>query len=425
MIGFEQRDDSDADIRNLRDVTGEESKREAAANCFYPILVKDNKIVGFGDVSNKAYHPESVNIHNDNGIIEVYPIDPQGVERKWRFARQTVESIENELIVNFLSKRKVYDIKRKKTTFNFKTVWTDSKYFANNQGTQILNNIIGQDKFSYPKSLYTVMDSIRAIGYNEDNPIFLDYFAGSGTTGHAIININRENKENSKYILIEMGTYFNSATKPRIQKVIYTNNWKKEAPQDKEGISQIVKYHDLESYEDVLNNLILKRTSEQEALVSNDMFKDDYLLSYMLDMETKDSLLNVDAFKNPFNYKLNITRNNESEETVIDLVETFNYLIGLHATTIRTIRGFKVIEGITNITNEQTLVIWRNSDENNNEALNDFFTKMEYSTRDTEFDRIYVNGDNHLENLKIGDEKWKVVLIEEEFQKRMFDVDNI
>ena len=74
---------------------------------------------------------------------------------------------------------------------------------------------------------------------------------------------------------------------------------------------------------------------------------------------------------------------------------------------------------------EETLVIWRNTEEKSNKDLNDFFSKMEFSTRDTEFDRIYVNGDNHLENLKIGDEKWKVVLIEEEFTKRMFDVQDV
>ena len=77
-------------------------------------------------------------------------------------------------------------------------------------------------------------------------------------------------------------------------------------------------------------------------------FKDEYLLSYMLDVESRYSLLNLDAFKNPFNYKLNITRNNESQETVIDIVETFNYLIGLHVKTMQTIRGFKVVTGISN-----------------------------------------------------------------------------
>lgn len=112
MVGQEQRGQDDADVRNLRDVTGEDSKREAAANCFYPIIVKDSKIIGFGDVCPNDYHPTSMNIERKDGSIEIYPIDPQGVERKWRFARQTVDSIRDELSVSFIKNRNIYDIKR-------------------------------------------------------------------------------------------------------------------------------------------------------------------------------------------------------------------------------------------------------------------------------------------------------------------------
>ena len=66
------------------------------------------------------------------------------------------------------------------------------------------------------------------------------------------------------------------------------------------------------------------------------------------------------------------------------------------------------------------LARFRNLQEKNNADLNTFFEKQQYNTRDQEFDRIYVNGDNNLENLKIGDEKWKVVLIEEAFLQGMF-----
>ena len=133
-----------------------------------------------------------------------------------------------------------------------------------------------------------------------------------------------------------MGEYFNLVTKPRIQKVIYTDNWKAGKPIDSKGISHMFKYQDFESYEDSLNNLSLSRNENQSTIIDKKEFGDDYMLSYMLDVESRDSLLNIDAFKNPFDYKLNITRNNESQETVIiDLVETFNYLIGLHVKTIQ------------------------------------------------------------------------------------------
>ena len=57
-----------------------------------------------------------------------------------------------------------------------------------------------------------------------------------------------------------------------------------------------------------------------------------------------------------------------------------------------------------------------------NETVDDFFLKQKYNTKDFEFDRIFINGDNNLENLKVDEDVWKVSLIEEEFHKRMFDV---
>ncbi len=235
------------------------------------------------------------------------------------------------------------------------------------------------------------------------------------------MKLNKMDSGNRKMILVEMGDYFNTVLLPRIQKNVFSEVYSNGKPIDRNGISQMIKYHDLESYEDTLNNLSLNRPD----LPDNSSFEDEYLMNYMLDVETKDSLLNIDIFKDPFNYKLNITRNNESVETKIDLVETFNYLIGLHVKTIRAQKGYIVVEGVTNYREENTLIIWRNTNEKSNEDLNEFFRKQDYSTRDTEFDRIYVNGDNLLENLKTGDEKWKVVLIEEEFKKRMFEAQDV
>ena len=422
IIAEEQRE-GNADIRNFRDVTGDESLRTAARNCFYPILVKDGQIFGFGPVSDDEYHPGSPNVVKDDGIIEVYPIDPQNIERKWRFARQTVESIKDELTVQLIRGRNIWDIKREKNKFNYKTVWTDSKYSANNHGTQLLNHILGAQLFSYPKSIFTVYDSIYAGLTNESEGIVLDYFAGSGTTGQAVINMNRNDNGKRKYILVEMGEYFDPVTKPRIEKIIYSKDWRDGKPISREGISHCFKYFTLESYEDTLNNLELsKDQSQQQILEMNDQFREGYMLSYMLDVETDGSmsLLNVDKFEDPFNYYLNITRNNEITKTKVDLIETFNYLIGLIVETIDTLDNYKVITG-HNLSDEKILIIWRNLKNKSNENLNNFFGRIRVNIRDSEFDRIYLNGDNYLENMKIAEEKWKVVLIEEEFKKRMFE----
>jgi len=114
----------------------------------------------------------------------------------------------------------------------------------------------------------------------------------------------------------------------------------------------------------------------------------------------------------------------ESRLTKVDLVETFTYLLGLQVKHIDSIRGFTVVQG-TNPAGEKTLVIWRNIREKSSSELDDFFVKQKYNTRDMEFDLIYVNGDNNLENLKRPDETWKVRLIEEEFKRLMFDVHDV
>jgi adenine-specific DNA-methyltransferase len=71
------------------------------------------------------------------------------------------------------------------------------------------------------------------------------------------------------------------------------------------------------------------------------------------------------------------------------------------------------------------LVIWRNALKESNDELDQFFCRQGYSTRGREFDIIYTNGDNNLENLRRADETWKVRLIEEAFQRLMFEVQDV
>jgi adenine-specific DNA-methyltransferase len=150
------------------------------------------------------------------------------------------------------------------------------------------------------------------------------------------------------------------------------------------------------------------------------------VLRYMLDVEARGSasLLNVENFADPFNYQLNVATGasvGETRPVAVDLVETFNYLLGLRVRRVETVCGFRVIEG-TNPEGERVLVVWRNTREKSNDDLDQFFRQQGYNTQDREFDIIYTNGDNNLENLRRPDETWKVRLIEETFQRLMFDV---
>lgn len=422
IIGLEDRPESDWDTRTFRDNSGNSNLRTDAANCFYPIYVRDNKIIGFGDVCDDTFHPKGRNVVGTDGTIAIYPIDNNQIEKKWVFERGTVESILDELWVKDVSGG--IDIMRTKKRFRHKTTWTDKRFSANSYGSALLTAM--DVKFSYPKSIYNVLECVNAGCSDDSKGYVLDFFGGSGTTAHAVVLQNYMNNSKRKYMLVEMGNYFETATKSRVEKCIYATEpkaWKKGKPVSRKGISQCFKYIRLEQYEDTLNNLQPK--SQHLEFKEGDEkagFEETYFLRYMLDTETKGDLFNLEWFKNPFAMSLKTTKDNELVDTPVDMVETFNYLIGLNVETLRYPKeGYCVVEGYTHIGNEHTLVIWRDCNKVSNEALNEFFRKQAYSTTDSEFDKIYVNGDNTLPNIKTDEEHWKVMLIEEEFKKRMFE----
>jgi len=435
------------DVRNLRD-SGLESDRHDASNCFYPIFIRDESIIGFGEIPNDDYHPSGVNEINPDGTVSVWPIDTSGKEKKWRYARQTVEEILPKLQVR--KTRGKYEVYFAKDSGTVRTMWTDAKFDASEYGTKLLQELFGTRylDFSYPKSLYTLVETVRVS--MRMNSYVLDYFAGSGTTAHAVINLNREDGGKRKYILVEMGDYFDTVLMPRIKKVVYSKDWKDGKPVSRDtGVSHMFKYIRLESYEDSLANIELKRTEPQQILLNQSAsFRESYMLKYMLETEAKGSpsLLNIDWFDDPFNYKLLIGTGSvgETRAVTVDLVETFNWLLGLRVNHMDSIRGFRIVEG-TNPKGERVLIIWRkmrdlaetdpekikDQREQANRDLEEFFKKQQYNTLDSEFDLIYVNGDNNLMNIPIAPEKesleprYKVRLIEEEFKRLMFDVKDV
>ena len=203
---------------------GGESLRTDARNCFYPIFVKDNKIIGFGDVSPSDYHP-SKNENMPDGSVAVFPIDANGTERKWRYARHTVEKI-----INFLSVKETkgcYDIVLGKTFGTYKTVWSDPRYDANGYGKQLLNSIIPDCIFDFPKSLWNVYDCLFSVVAKRSEAIILDFFAGSGTTGHAVLKLNSEDVGNRRFILCtnNENNICRDVTYERIKRVIANEDY--------------------------------------------------------------------------------------------------------------------------------------------------------------------------------------------------------
>lgn len=191
--------DEDVDWSPLRNWGGE-SLRTDARNCFFPILVKGGQIIGFGDVSPDGFHP-SAQTEVAGDVSYVYPIDRTGVERKWRYARQTVETI-----LPFLKAKPTiggYDILLGKKGALYKTVWNEQRHDASVYGTQLVNQLLGAPVFSFPKSLFSVIDSVAASTADRDG-IVLDFFAGSGTTGHAVMAQNALDSGSRRFILVQL-----------------------------------------------------------------------------------------------------------------------------------------------------------------------------------------------------------------------------
>lgn len=445
-----EREFSDDIRRNLRR-TGTDSTRQSNPGMFYGIEVNRDSLEIVG-VTKALELNEDIPVNCNEDIEVVWPIDDAGIERRWYYGRDRIMqdvaqgTVWAKKIAGKIQVHYHQDGKPK----HRKTLWYGPLMDSSTHGTELLNDIFGLGKhnFSFPKSIHAVVDSLNSMTYST-SAVYLDYFGGSGTTGHAVVQLNREDgaQGKRKYILVEMGNYFDTVTKPRIKKVVYADTWKNGKPTSHSaGIPHIMKYIRLEGYEDALSNIELD--TQQGDLLSG-LFGDEYLIHYMMDFESSNSLLDIDAFKNPFEYRMKITENNEAKLRPVDVVETFNYLIGLSVVRQGTVDyfhtqpdpqgayegavrlakdnggeyGFQQIEG-TLPDGRKTLVIWRTVTGDlikSNAALDAYFSKHRINPQNREYDVIYVNGDSNLENLRMPDEQWKVVMTELEFKSKMFE----
>jgi adenine-specific DNA-methyltransferase len=261
-------------------------------------------------------------------------------------------------------------------------------------GTIEVEQILGFHAIDFPKNVEVIQRLFQVI--EEPLSIYMDFFAGSATSAHAILNLNKEDRNNRKYILVEMGDYFDTIMKPRIQKVMYSSTWKNGKPQSTDGISHIFKYQTLEQYEDTLNNIEFTEGGTVQRTLAD---MDGYFLRYMLDFETRDNpcRFNVEKLTKPFNYTLKINQGNELKEEAVDMVETFNYLLGLHVRKIRTFTNngtyYRVVLGTKD--EDDIVVIWRDTEDLDLKADKEFIE----GTILNEFNptKAYVNADFYVE----------------------------
>ena len=410
---------------------GENSLRVLRRPSFYPIYVKDGQVVRVGTVPDDQFHPAGKNVALPNGEIEIWPIDQDGEERRWNFGLESIHRNLDRIIATEIDGALDLFVTHELTVP--KSVWTGGEFDAGNYGNTLLIDMFGEKRFDFPKSINLVKRCIHISTADDTNSIILDYFGGSATTGHAVINLNRESKGHRKYIIVEQGEYFENVTKPRIQKVVYSTDWKDgKATAPQTGISHAFKVLKLESYEDTLNNLQLRRSEAQQDLLDSlaPSAQEDYLLSYLLDIESRGSLLSVEHFNKPFDCRLKVAVDSAGayEVRTIDLVETFNYLIGLRVKHIDMQRdqGFVWVSGWLP-TGEKTLVLWRDVEQVDYEKLNRLCDKLALNPADSEFDLVYINGDHNIPTAFTTTEAeggitktLKIRQIEPEFLRRMF-----
>jgi len=401
---------------------GSNDRREDRPKMFYPIYVgSDNSLrvpkMKWDDNKReyKILEPPRA------GEVAVWPIrqmNESKIEKNWHRGWERIVDAPGD-----------YRVRRNKNggiNLNFKAymdasakprTWWDKPSYTSTNGTNTLKNILPDNNFDFPKSIGLIRDCLLASGANNRAASILDFFAGSGTTGHAVINLNREDGGQRKFILIEMGDHFDNVLLPRIKKITYAPEWKDgrprraATPEEAARSPRLLKYQRLESYEDALENIHFKDDGSTQAA----MKFPDYLLRYMLDWETRQSpsLLNPAQLSTPFDYKLRIRKGGAFCETPVDLPETFNYLIGLQTKTRRTLQNgphaYLIYTGLSE--GHPTTIIWRttkNWSPADFERDRDFLTQTALAAPPG---RIYTNADSLLPHAQSLDPI---------FQKRLF-----
>jgi adenine-specific DNA-methyltransferase len=426
MARFSERDGRGVfEWRNLRR-EGSNSDRDARRRLYYPIYITESKI-RVPRMTWKASTEEwIIEEKPKKSEMVVYPVNESGDEKTWRWEHLTVTASVAQLAVRRDRSGKDYVYyKRRPHEEGVVAVssWFDAKYSATEYGTAVIKNLFGESCFSYPKSVHAVSDSIYVGGCSPRDSVVVDCFAGSGTTGHAVLNLNRLDGGTRSYVLIEQGQYFYSVLIPRLKKVIYSPEWKDGKPTARDtGIGHCFKWLRLESYEDALGNIAF---NENEAAQRQFNF-DEYCINYMLAFETGESetLLNIEKLTEPFDYKIEICNGDESVFKNVDLPETFNFLIGLRVRSRKVCYRetgkqkikYIVLRGRTNPHatggEREVVVIWRTTKDWKKadfEADKKFVEESEFAK---DADEVFVNSDSLIKGAKS---------IDPVFKRRMFN----
>ncbi len=419
---FSSRDDKGIfEWRNMRR-EGSNSDRGARPHLFYPIYIMNKSVRVPNMTWDETYDTWLVDEEADGGVQVVWPINEKGEEKTWRWEANTVRNRLHDVAVRKDRSGQDYVYYKRRPHGEgvvSMSCWFDAKYSSIEHGTIPLRAMFGESVFTYPKSIHAVTDSIYTAGASHPDACILDYFAGSGTTGHAVLRLNRRDSGRRKYILVEIGHHFDTALLPRLKKTVYSIDWKDGKPVSREGVSQIFKYVRLESYEDTMDSLEIAPPPE-DYLAANPELAEDYRLRYALGEETGGSACLLGKhFVDPFSYTLSVVREGVRREAPVDLPETFNFLIGLAVESRRRIDGVLAISGMDG-KGRHCLVLWRDLRRIDAAALDAWFAEHHARLAET-LDIVYANGDHTLGALRKPEEGWTAETIEPAFRALMFD----
>lgn len=214
----------------IRLTDGKYSLKENDPAGYYPIYVSK-------DLKNFSLTPKA-------GYSATFPITDRGVERTWKTLGDTfLKKVEEGSIVAKKENDKIVLYEKLREDQVIKTHWNRKEYHAYHFGTKLLEGILGPKKFDFPKSLNLLVDILKLSTFNDS--IVLDFFAGSGTTGHAVLELNKQDGGKRQFILVaknEEKKIAEEITYKRIQRVM--NGYKNMATNEKvEGLGGNLSYY--------------------------------------------------------------------------------------------------------------------------------------------------------------------------------------
>ncbi len=398
--------------------SGSNDRREDRPKLFYPVFVSDDDTLRIPEMEwsdeKNSYLLKEEPKENEKVVYPIIENGNQKVEKNWQRGHKRFITELDEYRVRRPGNGLIsIDFKTRMDESSLPVTWWEKKEYASaNYGASEMKDLFGENPFDFPKARKLVEDCLRTSGASNENAVIIDFFPGSGTTFHALQLFNRNSENKRKCILIEQGNYFYTVIIPRIKKIAYTFDWKDGKPKDKSmnGLGVFFKYQRLEQYEESLENIAFTAPGEATQMA---LKVDSYLPKYFLDFETigSQALVNTTAMQDPWNYTLKVWDGfTYDTEQVVDLVETFNYLIGLHMQKCFTkqINGIKYqfIHGHNNA-NKKIVVVWRNVKD---WTLDDYRADGEAlnaELKEVARDLLYINDQANVDNYQPIEEVFK------------------